>query len=115
MPDEYERAVDDLLDAIRTYLQRQHDRAPTETAIAAYIKRSAPAAIYQDLRQYPECRTAARHLKRGRTDTTHVLYVMLWGRVNDWPASDRSVDKETSETQHTDTLSPTDKPSKREP
>ena len=79
MTDPYERVVDDLLAAIRTHLQHQHDRSPTDAAVAAYISRSTPTDMYHDLRQYPECRTPARQLKGGRSNTSHVLYVMLWG------------------------------------
>jgi hypothetical protein len=98
MADYYERAVDDLLAAIRIHLQRQHDRKPTDTAIADYISCTDPAAIRQDIQQYPECQTAARHLKRRKADTTHVLYMMLWGRVNDWTATDQTDDENSTET-----------------
>jgi hypothetical protein len=101
MPDHYERAVDDLLAAIRTHLQHQYDREPTDPEIAAYIERTDPATIRQNLQQYPECQTAARYLNRGRTNTTHVLYVMLWGRVNDWLTTEGS-DNATTDSSSTD-------------
>jgi hypothetical protein len=101
MPTSYERAVDDLLEAIRTHLHHQHDRTPTDTAVAAYIRRSDPVAIQHDLTQYPECRTAARYLKRGRANRTHVLYVMLWGRVNEWAPSTHA-DNDRTDTPHSE-------------
>jgi hypothetical protein len=100
MPDKYERAVDALLDAIRTHLHQQDDRHPTDEAVAAYIRHSDPPAIHHDLHQYPECRTAAQYLAHGRTNTTNVLYVMLWGRVNDWTPHARSINEESADTQH---------------
>lgn len=102
MPDAYEHAVDDLLAAIRIHLHHQYARDPTDSEIAAYIKRTDPAIIRQDLQQYPDCQTAARYLNRGRTNTTHVLYVMLWGRVNEWTAPDGSTIEETSDSPHDD-------------
>jgi hypothetical protein len=40
MPRDYESAVDDLLGAIRTYLQHQQDGPVTDDAVAAYISRT---------------------------------------------------------------------------
>jgi hypothetical protein len=103
MTSNYEHAVDELLDAIRLHLQRQHDREPTDTAIADYITHTEPAEIYHDLHHYPNCQAAARHLKPGRTNTPHILYVMLWGRVTDGSATARSDAEARSNTQHDDT------------
>ena len=91
-----DQALDNLLDAIRTHLSHQHGRPPTDAAVVAYIRRSTATDIYHDLRQYPACRATAHHLKG---DGSHVFYVMLWGRVNDWTATDHSPTEDRNETQ----------------
>jgi hypothetical protein len=95
MPRDYEAAVDDLLAAIRTYLQHHQDEPVTDDTIAAYLSETDIKEIYQDLRQYPTCRDPARHLSGDASTSPSVIQTMLWGRVHNQTTTETPRDNQS--------------------
>lgn len=103
MPRDYESAVDDLLGAIRTYLQHQQESPVSDDTVAAYISCTDPRDMYQDLMDDPACWEPARHLIGDASTSAHVIQVMLWGRVHDRTATEPARDERPIKNQRDDT------------
>lgn len=103
MPHDYESAVDNLLAAIRTYLQHQQDGPVTDDVVAAYISHTDPMNMYQDLMNDPAYREPARHLIGDASTSAHVIQTMLWGRVHEQTATKTEQDERAIKSQRDDT------------